>query len=176
MVDNLNALGQVAGAACFPPFFLSPSHTRTRPLQVYRYMKNDVIRTRDFRQLPLSDIQDYKVNNHPAVHLRPRVVNEKSPAAFTARCRGCDRCMTPEFSYCCLTCKLGEASGVLPPAAVTRTKSLGSEQWRSQSSDEEATNSAPPERVSRKVAAFKQGRVIGAKRRKLTTPERSLFE
>jgi len=71
-------------------------------------MHNHVIRTQDVGHLfDLSGIQDYEANEHPAVHLRPRLLSDKSPAAFTARCPGCARCMNPDFTYCCLACKMG---------------------------------------------------------------------
>jgi len=153
-------------------------------------MHNHVIRTQDVGHLfDLSGIQDYEANEHPAVHLRPRLLSDKSPAAFTARCPGCARCMNPDFTYCCLACKLGleemsegEEEGSeewpchyltrnpLPPGAKTRTRSLGSEPRQVHSSSEVEVNTRWTPSVRSMCKPADAG---GAKRRKPACPERS---
>lgn len=91
-----------------------PHHAATctgKAHQIYRYMHHDIIRTAAFGSLfPLHDIQYYKANNNHAVHLRKKAKpSTKSPAAFTVACGGCKRHMDPRngWRFCSLACKLG---------------------------------------------------------------------
>ena len=75
---------------------------------MYRYMYHDVVRVATVNDLiNLDGIQQYKANNHPAVHLRPMGPPlNKSP--YTSFCQGnCGRFLDPRWDFCSLSCKLG---------------------------------------------------------------------
>jgi hypothetical protein len=161
--------------------------------QVYRYMYHDVIRIANFRPLLpdlLADIQAYKANGHPAVHLRQREMPKtKSPAGFTGRCGGCGRCLSSEWTYCSLACKLGiegcpgaTTPGGAPTAAAgggggLATASHSAEPRRRAWSDDESHGGAggAPARRTRGVqrARTPVAPLAGAKRRKMALPRRS---
>lgn len=162
------------------------------PAQVYRYMYNDIIRIADFGRLfSLADIQAYKANGHPAVHLRPRdLPKTKSPAGFTGKCGGCGRCLSSDWTYCSLYCRLGlewdpamggtGAGASLSPGAETRTASVSREPraakatWSDDEFDTaERTASATGTAALRNKRRAPVGTLKGAKRRKPECPARS---
>jgi hypothetical protein len=126
-------------------------------------MYNDVVRVADAGPAaaaagaPLRGVQDYKANNNAAVHLRAREPPKtKSPAAFAARCGGCDRAMQPEFVWCSIECRLAAparaaGSGTLTPVAGERRARAGAPVGASE--DEAEAAAAEAEAAARVAAA-----------------------
>ena len=79
-----------------------------RVIQIYRYMYQDIIRVENVKGLvDLSGIQQYRANDHPAVHLRP-VPPPSNKSPYTTQCQGgCGRFLDPQWTFCSLACKLG---------------------------------------------------------------------